>query len=64
LPAELRIRQQIPAERYLMAAVQEGVCMSSFGFSMFIGLGGMMLAATVVVLTYALRPHAVFAAKA
>lgn len=63
LPAELRTRPMV-AERYLMAAVQEGVCMSSFGFSMFIGLGGMMLAATVVVLTYALRPHAVVGSKA
>jgi hypothetical protein len=47
-----------------MAAVQEGVCMSSFGFSMFIGLGGMMLAATVVVLTYALRPQTILNSKA
>jgi hypothetical protein len=54
LPSELRTRQP---ERYLMATVQEGICMSSFGFSMFIGLGGMMLAGTIVVLTYAFRPH-------
>nr|CAD2185302.1 unnamed protein product [Meloidogyne enterolobii] len=56
LPSEIRTRQP---ERFLMATVQEGICMSSFGFSMFIGLGGMMLAATVVVLTYAFRPHQV-----
>ena len=54
MPSEIRTRQP---ERFLMATVQEGICMSSFGFSMFIGLGGMMLAATVVVLTYAFRPH-------
>ncbi|KAL3103989.1 hypothetical protein niasHT_020682 [Heterodera trifolii] len=38
---------------FLFTALQEGICMSIFGFSMFIGLSGLLLASTVAVLFYA-----------
>jgi len=53
LPAGLRSRH--PVERYVIAAARDGVCMSVFGFSIFIGIGGAMLAATIVVLSYLVR---------
>jgi hypothetical protein len=54
LPPELRHRQ---IERYMMSSVQDGVCMSAFGFSLFIGIAGALLAATVVVISYSFRSH-------
>uniref|UniRef100_A0A915CSN5 ZP domain-containing protein n=1 Tax=Ditylenchus dipsaci TaxID=166011 RepID=A0A915CSN5_9BILA len=56
LPAELRHRQ---VERYMMAGSQDGVCMSVFGFSLFIGMAGALLAATVVVLSYIFRSQSI-----
>ncbi|KAI1720062.1 zona pellucida-like domain-containing protein [Ditylenchus destructor] len=56
LPSELR-RRPSAAASYMMAMPQDGVCMSTFGFSLFIGMAGALLAATIVVLSYILRSH-------
>ena len=55
LPPELRRRHAV--DRYVMAtpAREGGVCMSIFGFSIFIGIGGALLSAAIVVLSFLLR---------
>jgi hypothetical protein len=35
---------------------ENGVCMSVFGFSTFLGMAGLLLASTVIAISYALRP--------
>jgi hypothetical protein len=36
---------------------ENGVCMSVFGFSTFLGMAGLLLASTVIAISYALRPQ-------
>ncbi|KAI3415384.1 hypothetical protein GPALN_004992 [Globodera pallida] len=55
LPESLSSRLSTGRHRhFLFAAIQEGICMSIFGFSMFIGLSGLMLTSTIAVLVYAI----------
>lgn len=58
LPVDLRhrARQRRGGQPVVLATVQDGICMSPFGFSMFMGLGVALIAATIVIVSFKLRP--------
>uniref|UniRef100_A0A915BVV8 ZP domain-containing protein n=1 Tax=Parascaris univalens TaxID=6257 RepID=A0A915BVV8_PARUN len=57
LPLDLRHRpRQHYGQSVVLSAVQEGICMSPMGFSVFIGMGILAVAALVVLLSY-IRQH-------
>ncbi|VDK60503.1 unnamed protein product [Gongylonema pulchrum] len=58
LPVDLRHRARLrhAGQPVVLATVQDGICMSPFGFSMFMGLGVALVAATIVIVSFKLRP--------
>jgi len=62
LPEILRHRNSASIENYSSPIhrsrqAENGVCMSVFGFSTFLGMAGLLLASTVIAISYALRPQ-------
>lgn len=58
LPVDLRHRARLhlAGQPVVLAAVQNGICMSPLGFSMFMGLSVALIAAVIVTISFKLRP--------
>nr|CTP81397.1 Bm5273 [Brugia malayi] len=58
LPVDLRHRARLHlgGQPVVLAAVQNGICMSPFGFSMFMGLSIALIAAVIVTISLKFRP--------
>ncbi|CAG9539277.1 unnamed protein product [Cercopithifilaria johnstoni] len=58
LPVDLRHRARLHlgGQSMVLAAVQNGICMSPFGFSMFMGLSIALIAAVIITISFKFRP--------
>uniref|UniRef100_A0A915PLM4 ZP domain-containing protein n=1 Tax=Setaria digitata TaxID=48799 RepID=A0A915PLM4_9BILA len=58
LPVDLRHRGRLHhlGQPMVLATVQNGICMSPFGFSIFMGLSVALVAAVIVTISFKLRP--------
>lgn len=56
LPIDLRHRATL-GKQVVLSTVQEGICMSPLGFSIFMAMGAALVAAVVVVATCVMRPQ-------
>uniref|UniRef100_A0A8R1XPW7 Uncharacterized protein n=1 Tax=Onchocerca volvulus TaxID=6282 RepID=A0A8R1XPW7_ONCVO len=58
LPVDQRHRALLhhSGQPVVLAAVQNGICMSPFGFLMFMGLSIALIAAVIVTISFKLRP--------
>lgn len=52
-----RARLQHGGQPVVLATMQNGICMSPLGFSVFMGMGIALVAAVIVILSYMTRPH-------